>query len=99
MQKSLRTYVRWSVIFISIACGAAAAQTCTPNAAGGPIVPAGQNVIAVPHLVAGNGFVVKLAISNLANTANQITVNNVNADGTLLSSSSCTIPANGVLRI
>src|SRR6266404_3186958 len=97
MVKPLRTCAWLLPVLMAIS---SAAQTCTPNAPGGPVVPATPVVVILPELVAGSlGFVTKISIVNLTGSANTVTVNNISSAGLLLTSNSCTIPANGVVRI
>lgn len=66
-------------------------------------VPAGAFQQAVPHITTGTfgngGFVTKLTIVNLSAGTNAVVLNNIHQDGTPIDSTSCTIPANGTLRI
>jgi hypothetical protein len=61
--------------------------------------PPGAFQQTVAHITTGGGFLTKLSIVNLSASPNSIVLNNIHQDGTPIDSTSCTIPANGTLRL
>jgi hypothetical protein len=74
-------------------------QSCNAPVAAASPVPAGAFQQIVAHITTGGGFVTKLTIVNLGASSNSIVLNNIHQDGTPIDSTSCTIPANGTLRL
>lgn len=74
-------------------------QTCSAPVATATQTPPGAFQQVVAHITTSSGFQTKLSIVNLGATANSVVIINIRQDGVAIDSTSCTIPANGTLRL
>jgi hypothetical protein len=63
------------------------------------VIPAKPVLSYVPHITVGSGFLTRVTILNLASSSNGVRFNLISDSGTLLQSTSYTIPANGSKQI
>lgn len=63
------------------------------------VIPSKPVLAYVPHITVGGGFLTRVTILNLANSSNSVQFNLISDSGTLLQTTSYTMPANGSKQI